>query len=298
VATLQGPVPLPAPIGEHAVEEHRHVFCPIYDACLGRAAHEGWASWTCAYCPSFQRLRRAAVERDIARLVSSGPMPEPHPQDEAGGREVRRSGAGTRAVSSCSRARNDGCRQKGSHVWEEESGLLHMRLEASSVPALFIEAARAVAEVIRGRPLRSSREVAEEISIAAPDPDGLLVAWIGELVRRSVESRVRFEEFDIIYLSDRKLVASIRGVRLDQIQNPLKSTMYHAPALVQCPGPSDSDARARGLTRRGRPMRVGERSVCLVKVRAEQSVHECSSTKRTLSDPAHAPSGGSHDLSR
>jgi SHS2 domain-containing protein len=161
-----------------------------------------------------------------------------------------------------------------------------MRLEATSVPALFIEAARAVAEVIRGRPLQTPRKVAEEVSITAPDPDGLLVAWIGELVRRSVESRLRFEEFDIIYVSDRKLVASIRGVRLEQIQNPLKSTTYHAPSLVQCPRARGCDARARGLM----AARVLSRSVRWKVVLRKASMHDL--------NPGSPTQWGSHDLSR
>jgi SHS2 domain-containing protein len=101
------------------------------------------------------------------------------------------------------------------------------------VPALFVEAARAVAEVIRGRPLEPPAEWAEEVSIAASDCERLLVAWIGELVRRSVRSKARFEEFDIVYLSDRQLVASIRGVRLGEIRNPVKAPTYHDPCVVQ-----------------------------------------------------------------
>jgi SHS2 domain-containing protein len=120
-----------------------------------------------------------------------------------------------------------------SHAWEEEPGSLHLRLEAPSVPALFVEAARAVAELMRGHPVDQAAEWTEEASIAAPDLEGLLVAWIGELVRRSVRSNVRFEEFDIVYISERQVVASIRGVRLAQIRNPIKSTTYHDPSLVQ-----------------------------------------------------------------
>ncbi len=238
MATLLGPVPLPASIEDH-VEEQRHLFCSSYDDCLGRAAHEDWASWTCAHCVRFRRLRRTRIEEPERRALSSqhedAMVPRPPARSEVGGRTIRSSGASTRPVSAAVRSRGDEFREKEklSHAWEKERGLLHMRLDAPSVPALFIEAARAVAEVIRGRPLEGSAEWAEEVSIAAPDLGRLLVAWIGELVRRSVESHVRFEEFDIVYMSDRQLVASIRGVRLAQMRNPVKSTMYHDPSLVQ-----------------------------------------------------------------
>jgi SHS2 domain-containing protein len=237
VATLLGPVPLSAPIEDH-VEEQRYLFCSRYDVCLARAAHEDWASWTCAHCVRFQRLRRARIQETVPRALSrqqdDATVPRPPARAEVGGRTIRSFGAGTGPVSATERLRDDEFRQKQkvSHAWEEEPGLLHMRLQAS-VPALFIEAARAVAELMRGRPVETSAEWAEEISIAAPDLERLLVAWIGELVRRSVESHVRFDEFDIIYVSARQLVASIRGVRLARMRNPVKSTTYHDPSLVQ-----------------------------------------------------------------
>ncbi len=237
MATLLGPVPLPVPIEDH-VEEHRHLFCSSYDLCLSRAARGDWASWTCRHCVRFQRLRRERIQepelRALSRQQDDATMPAPVPA-EAGGRPVRTPGAGTKS-SSAARPRDDESRQNVSHTLEEASGLLHMRLAAPSVPALFIEAARAVAEVIRGRPLETSAEWAEEVSIAAPDLERLLVAWIGELVRRSVEAHVRFEEFDIIYLSDRQLVASIRGARVGQMQTPIKTPTYHDPSLIQRPG--------------------------------------------------------------
>jgi hypothetical protein len=77
-----------------------------------------------------------------------------------------------------------------------------------------VEVGRAVAEVVPGRPVGPAAEWTEEVSIAAPDRERLLDAWIEELVRRSVRSNVRFEEFDIFYLSDRRLVASIRGAQV------------------------------------------------------------------------------------
>jgi SHS2 domain-containing protein len=235
VATILGPVRLPVPIEDH-VEEHRHLFCSSYDVCLSRAACDDWPSWTCVHCVRFQRLRLARIQeagrRAVSRQQDGATEPRPPVQAKSGDRAVRSSGPSAKS-GSVARQREEEFPQKGSHTLEEESGLLHMRLEAPSVPALFIEAARAVAEVIRGRPLEPSAEWAEDVSIAAPNAEGLLVAWIGELVRRSVHSHLRFEEFDIIYVSDRQLVASIRGVRVAQMRTPIKPPTYHDPSLIR-----------------------------------------------------------------
>lgn len=83
-------------------------------------------------------------------------MPAPAPAEITGG-TVRSSGARTRSASAA-RPGDDESRQEVSHTLEEASGQLHMRLAAPSVPALFIEAARAVAEVVRGVPLDASAE--------------------------------------------------------------------------------------------------------------------------------------------
>lgn len=233
-----GPEPLPAPLEDH-VEEHRHLFCRSYDACLNQAAHENWESWSCAHCVRFQPLRQKGERRPAertSRIQQADATPRaPACGGDAGERPVGRSRAGARSPSPA-RHGDVVSRQGVSHSLEEEHGTLHLRLEAPSMLALFVEAARAVAEAIRGRPLEPPAGWAEEVSIAAPDPDRLLVEWIAELVRRSVRAKVRFEELDIVYLSDCKVVASIRGVRLGEIHAAPEPHAYSDPRLVERPG--------------------------------------------------------------
>lgn len=236
MATLPGPVPLPAPI-EDRVEEHRHLFCSSYDVCLDRAAREDWASWTCAHCTRFRRLRCSHAEETGRRASrrrqddAVAPPGAPRPDLRAGG--VR--GGGCARPAPAARHADDGWRQV-SHSVESERGLLHIRLDAPSLPALFVEAARAVAEVIRGCPLETSAARVEDVAIEAPSAERLLVAWIAELLRRSVESHVRFEECDIAYVSDRQLVASVRGVRLRELRTAARPPIGHDPSLVRRPG--------------------------------------------------------------
>lgn len=226
-----GPDPLPALIAESQVGSHRDVFCSSYDACLDRAAQEDWTSWTCAHCARFRAPRRA-LPPDAASASGEGRVAEgPRVAGPAG--TVPAAHART-APASGSRERNARAGPgASSHSLEQENGTVHVRLEASCMAALFVEAARAVAELVHGRPLEPVVEWVDEVSITAPDADHLLVAWIAELVVRSERARVRFGEFDIVYLSDRHVVASIRGVRLGQVRGPVGAPTYADPSLVQ-----------------------------------------------------------------
>jgi hypothetical protein len=96
---------------------------------------------------------------------------------------------------------------------------------------LFIAAARAVAELVRGAPLAPIVDLDQEVTITAPDPERLLGRWIEELVLRSQRWTARFTEFDIVYLSERQLVASIHGVRVEELRSPNVTRASHDPLL-------------------------------------------------------------------
>ena len=59
------------------VEQHRSLFCAVYDECLDLATRRGWRSWTCQYCDLFRCTRemqavestREATLRPFARRV-------------------------------------------------------------------------------------------------------------------------------------------------------------------------------------------------------------------------------------
>jgi SHS2 domain-containing protein len=220
---------LPALIAEAQVSSHRDLFCSSYDACLDKAAHEDWTSWTCARCARFRPpchvFTRDAIF-EAGGVTGDGRVPAPN---EA----VLRARPRTAPVSAPHERSEPAVPDASSHSLEQENGALHVRLEAPCMAALFIEAARAVAELVHGSPLEPAAYWADEVSIAARDREHLLVAWIAELVARSERARVRFGEVDIVYLSERQVVASIRGVRLGEVRGPVGAAAYYDPSLVQ-----------------------------------------------------------------
>jgi SHS2 domain-containing protein len=123
-----------------------------------------------------------------------------------------------------------------SHSFEEHRGELEIRIEAPSLPALFAEAGRALAEVMHATPLAAPAGWSDEVVVNARDREALLVEWLNELVFRSEVAKVLFTEFEITHLSDRQLVATIRGTSVERLRNPVKAATYHGLSIAEPPG--------------------------------------------------------------
>lgn len=121
----------------------------------------------------------------------------------------------------------------GAHAFEEHLGELEIRIEARSLPELFVEAGRALAEAMHGSPLAFPSGWSEDVVVTAGDREALLVEWLNELVLRSEIAKVLFTDFEITHLSDRQLVAVIRGTRVERLRNPVKAATYHGLSIVE-----------------------------------------------------------------
>jgi SHS2 domain-containing protein len=122
------------------------------------------------------------------------------------------------------------------HSFEEHRGELEIRIDAPSLPALFAEAGRALAEVMHATPLEAPAGWSDEVVVNGRDREALLVEWLNELVFRSEVSKVLFTEFEITHLSDRRLAAAIRGTRVHELRNPVKAATYHGLSVTEHAG--------------------------------------------------------------
>ncbi len=122
------------------------------------------------------------------------------------------------------------------HVVEEHRGELQLRLEAPSLAALFVEAGRAVAELMRGDAPEPRTEHTAGVTLSAGDREALLVDWVNELVYRAEVDKVIFDAFEIHALTGRRLEASIRGARVVRLRNPVKAATYHGLSIEDGPG--------------------------------------------------------------
>jgi SHS2 domain-containing protein len=123
-----------------------------------------------------------------------------------------------------------------SHAFEEHPGELEIRLQAPSLPALFAEAGRALAERMDGPPLGPPGAWTGEAAVTAGDREALLVEWLNELVFRSEVSKVILTELEIAHLSDRRLAARLRGTQVASLRNPVKAATYHRLSIVEGAG--------------------------------------------------------------
>jgi len=77
--------------------------------------------------------------------------------------------------------------------------------------------------------------VARRIEVDASDREALLVDWLNELVFLSEVQKVVFQQFRIELPSERRLVASLCGVKVDRLRNPVKAATYHGLAISERP---------------------------------------------------------------
>ena len=79
-----------------------------------------------------------------------------------------------------------------------------------------------------------------DIELTAADREGLLVAWLNELIYIFDSQNILFKRFDITSLSDTKLRASIYWERVDRLKHELKTGVkaatYHMLKIDQNDG--------------------------------------------------------------
>jgi SHS2 domain-containing protein len=119
-----------------------------------------------------------------------------------------------------------------SHAFEEHTGEARLRLRAASLPALFEEGARALAELVctdlgaaSGDPVR--------VEVRAPDREALLAAWIDELVFLSETHKRVWTEACIERLTDTELDATVRGAAPRALRTQVKAATLHDLRVVQ-----------------------------------------------------------------
>jgi SHS2 domain-containing protein len=120
------------------------------------------------------------------------------------------------------------------HSLVEHVGELAIRLEADSPPELFAESARALAEVMLGRPAAASGPY-EHVWVKAPDREALLVAWLDELIFRAERDHKVYGDVQIQRVADGEMDAAVRGEPAGDLKTQVKAATYHGLAIVDTP---------------------------------------------------------------
>ena len=112
------------------------------------------------------------------------------------------------------------------HALLPHTNEVQLRIEAGSLPELFVEAARGLAELM-AIPAREPPESWRYLALEADGRDALLVAWLDELIARTEHDDLLYTEAEILELSDGRLRARIRGTPIGSLRTPVKAATFH-----------------------------------------------------------------------
>jgi SHS2 domain-containing protein len=111
-----------------------------------------------------------------------------------------------------------------------------MVVTAPELKTLFERAAWGMFTVITD-PAKVRLETAVELAVDAPDRAALLVRWLSELNYRHITRHELFARFNILELSETRLVAEVQGEPIDParhvIHTEIKAVTFHGLKIEQ-----------------------------------------------------------------
>jgi SHS2 domain-containing protein len=100
-----------------------------------------------------------------------------------------------------------------------------IRAWAGSLPALFAEAARGMNTLTGAKP-GAGRRLTRTFTTEAPDVEGLLVAFLSELVWAAEQENLLFDTFKVS-LKGSKLDVNMSGAPIVSLNKAIKAVTYH-----------------------------------------------------------------------
>ena len=96
---------------------------------------------------------------------------------------------------------------------------------------VFINAAKGMFEIISGDTKNLKENFYDKIELEADNLEGLLFAWLNELLYISETKLVILNKFEIKDLSNNKIAAEVRGMKINRlgckIKREIKAVTYH-----------------------------------------------------------------------
>jgi len=115
-----------------------------------------------------------------------------------------------------------------------------IRVEADSLPELFIEAASAMFDLMIEHRRRLIPSIEVPISVEAPSLDQLLVRWLSELLFVFENRRLVLSSFWIDEIGGGRLFGSAKGLKFDATRHArkmeIKAVTYHKIRVEQTGG--------------------------------------------------------------
>jgi SHS2 domain-containing protein len=133
------------------------------------------------------------------------------------------------------------------HRFEDHTGEVQLRIRADTLPEIYREAARAVAQLLLNAvPAPPADAPAVVVELEARDPAALLVDWVNELIFRTEVERTVFTEVEPVVTeaaaaSEAKaagwrLLATLRGLRDPPLAGQVKAATLHQARVDRTSG--------------------------------------------------------------
>jgi SHS2 domain-containing protein len=119
------------------------------------------------------------------------------------------------------------------HSFEEHTGEVLLKVTSPTLPKLFEEAGRALAELMAEQWTDDPAAPTELAVVGASDRDALLFEWLNELLFRSETQGRVYPNLRITALTDSELHAEIRGALASLPRTAVKAATYHRLQIVQ-----------------------------------------------------------------
>jgi SHS2 domain-containing protein len=121
------------------------------------------------------------------------------------------------------------------HRFEEHVGEVAVALTADTLPELFAEAGRALAELLLGTvPAPPADGPRFAVTVSAPDLPALLVEWLNELIFRTDVHHAVFTAFTVD-VRGHELTAEIQGLPEPLLLGEVKAATLHEARVDQRP---------------------------------------------------------------
>jgi SHS2 domain-containing protein len=121
------------------------------------------------------------------------------------------------------------------HSFEEHTGEVLLKVTSATLPTLFEEAGRALAELMAEQWTDDPAAPTELVVVGAPDRDALLFEWLNELLFRSETQGRVYPYLQVTALTHSELQAKIRGALPSAPRTAVKAATYHRLQILQRP---------------------------------------------------------------
>jgi SHS2 domain-containing protein len=114
-----------------------------------------------------------------------------------------------------------------SHRFTDHTAEVELTLQADTLPELYAEAARALAELLLGSPPPPADAPPLKVTVRSPDLTALLIDWLNELIYRTETEATVFTEAAVLRVDEQEISAELRGLYAPELATEVKAATLH-----------------------------------------------------------------------